>query len=148
MSQSFYASDELRRIIEEGRVSEETVAAITGISAERLASFLTESGSDMSGLSKAPSALSNDESARISGLASQLTAGMDIDDDERLQGILESLIVLYHFTPENIALLIQAQPRDVESILRDSSSIPADTKYRLALRASYLVNATEQARRR
>ena len=91
--------------------------------------------------------LSADEATRLSVLASQILQGFDIGDDERLQAILEGLTTQFHLTLENVALLTRLGSADVAAALRDPSSLPAERKYALATRLSYLTNAVERARR-
>lgn len=145
-SQAINIVDELRRIIAEGLISEEALQTITGISGEALASFLS-SPSGEAGLSTSPSAYSEDESARLCGLVGQLTAGLQIDDDVRLEAIIETLTVQHRLTLQNIALLTQIELDDVESFLSAPSSVPPEKKYALGLRALYLINAVANAAR-
>lgn len=71
-------ADELGRLIEEGRISEDALQAMTNMPPERLRSFLDEAEPGMTRLTTRPPALSNDESARLSSLAAQLTEGMRV----------------------------------------------------------------------
>jgi hypothetical protein len=137
-------ADELRRIIAEGRISEEALRAITGIAGERLADFLDRS---VAGLSAKAPVLSGDETTRLSVLGSQLVQGLEIDDDERLRGILEGLTIEFKLTPQNIALLTATNLEDVETCLRDPGTVPSERKYSLGLRVSYLNLAIANARR-
>lgn len=145
-SQAHNTADELTRVIAEGRISEDALRAITGIEQEKLRSLLDAAQPGVTGLATQPQALSEDESVRLSVLAAQLTHGLQIDDDERLKAIFESLTVECSLTPENIAELIRLDVGDVESALGEPQSIPAEKKYQLALRGSYLINAASRAR--
>ena len=144
-SQAFNTSDELARIIAEGRVSVDALQAITRIPPQRLRSFLGEAGSGAAGLTTEPQALSGDEGARLATLASQITQGLEIDDDERLQAILEGLTTQFRLSEENIALLAHVGLEDVEAALRDPALLPSERKYSLALRVSYIATAVNQA---
>lgn len=147
-SQTFNPADELRRIIAEGRISEDALQAMTGIQPEKLRSFLNDAKPGMTGLTTEPQALSNDESARLSILAAHLTEGMRIGDDERLKAIFESLTIECRLTPQNIAQLTGLDVDDLESALRDPRTVPIEKKYELAIKGSYLINAVNQVRGR
>jgi hypothetical protein len=142
----YNSADELRRIIAEGRISEDALQAITGIQPEKLRSFLNEAMSGTTGLTTEPQALSNDESARLSILAAHLTEGLRIGDDERLKAIFESLTIECRLTPRNIAQLTGLDVDDLESALRDPRTVPLEKKYELAIKGSYLINAVNGAR--
>ncbi|MGO1316798.1 MAG: HTH domain-containing protein [Cellulomonadaceae bacterium] len=145
-SQAHNTTDELRQIIAQGRISEDALHAITGIGREKLRPLLYEAQPEVTGLTTQPQALSDEESVRLSVLAAQLTDGLQIDDDERLKAIFESLTVECGLTLQNIAEFIGLDAGDVESALGAPQSIPADTKYQLAIRGSYLINAANRAR--
>jgi hypothetical protein len=144
-SQAFNTVGELRLIIGDGRISDDALQSITGISGESLASLLRETPSIEPGLSASPSALSGEEIARLSGLTAQLTEGFLIDDDIRLKGIIESLTAQCHLTHENIALLTRIGIDDLETFLSDPDAVSLEKKYELAVRASYLINAVANA---
>lgn len=144
-SQTFNTSDELRRVIAEGRISEDALQAITSIHPDKLRAFLDEPLPGATGLTRTPQELSGDERARLSVLASQITQGLEINDDERLQAILEGLTAQFRLTVVNIALLADVELEDVETALRDPGSLSAETKYRLALKTLYVGNAINQA---
>ncbi|SIR79440.1 hypothetical protein SAMN05880568_1505 [Microbacterium sp. RURRCA19A] len=80
-------------------------------------------------------------------LSAQLTYGLDIDDDERLLGILQSLTVECHLSLENVARLTGLDLDDLILASRDPQKLSSDTRYAIALRASYLINAANQSRR-
>ncbi|QYF75157.1 HTH domain-containing protein [Cryobacterium sp. PAMC25264] len=137
---------ELRRIIAAGQVSEDALEAITGISAEKLRSFLDDARPRVLGLTSERLVLSTDESTRLSVLAAQLTVGLPIGDDERLRATIESLTVECRLTLANIARLTGLAIDDLASALRDPRTVSLDTKFRLAGRCSYLINAVNRAR--
>lgn len=137
-------AESLLRLIAAGAITEEALQAMTGIEPHRLRRFLDDAGVD--GLSSSPQSLSPDENARISTLEAQLTAGMEIEDDERLKAVLESLTIEYHLEPEHIARLSGLSTDDITHALDDPSSMPPETKYRAATRSSYLLNAVDRAR--
>jgi hypothetical protein len=136
---------ELRRIVAEGRISEESLQAITGIPADAIASLLGATHDREPGLSAPPSAFSPDEVLRLSALVGQLTEGLQIDDDVRLTAIVQTLTVQFRMTHQHIALLTGIDLNDLESVLNDPNTVPAERKYELAIRASYLMNAIGNA---
>ncbi|WEO77270.1 hypothetical protein BJQ94_18265 [Cryobacterium sp. SO2] len=146
-AEAFNPADELKRTIAEGGISEDALRAITGIQPEKLRSFL-DADPGMTGLTTERRALSIDESSRLSILAAHLTQGMQIDDDERLTAIFESLTLDCHLTLDNIAQLTGLDIDDLDSALRDPRTVPMHKKYELAIKGSYLVNAVNQARGR
>jgi hypothetical protein len=121
-SETYNTADELRRIIAEGRISEEALQSITGIEPEKLRSLFDEAEPGTTGLTREPQALSNDESARLSALAAQLTEWLRIGDDERLKAIFESLTIECRLTLQSIAQLTGLDVDDLESALRDRTS--------------------------
>ncbi|WP_130177513.1 HTH domain-containing protein [Cryobacterium sp. SO1] len=147
-SKAFDTADELRRMISEGHISEESLEVITGIQREKLRSFLDEQTPWTTGLVAEAQALSNDESTRLSVLAAQLTDGLSISDDARLKAIFESLTIECHFTLGNIAKLTGLDLDVLESALRDPQVVSADKKYELSSKGSYLINAVNRARDR
>lgn len=143
-SETYNTADELRRIVAEGRISEDALQAITGIQPEMLRPFLDEAKPGMTGLTT--QALSSDESARLSILAAHLTEGLRIGDDERLKAIFESLTIECRLTLRNIARLTGLDVEDLEGALRDPRTVPIEKKYELAIKGSYLINAVNRAR--
>lgn len=148
MSELFNPAEDLGRIMAEGRITEEALEAITGIRPDRIWSFVKHGTGARSGLTTAPHALSNEETSRLSVLVAQLTEGLPTGDDERLKAIYESLTVECRLTLQNIAQLTGLDGDDVEAALRDPRTIPVETKYELASRGAYLINAINQARAR
>lgn len=147
-SETFNPVDELKRILAEGRISEDALQAITGIQPEKLRSFLDDAKPGMTALATEPQALSGEESTRLSILAAHLTEGLRIGDDERLKAIFESLTMECRLTLRNIAQLTGLDIDDLRSALRDPRTVPIDKKYELAITGSYLINAVNQARGR
>ncbi|RFA10892.1 hypothetical protein B7R54_18020 [Subtercola boreus] len=142
-------ADELRILIGDGGITEDAVRSITGITTEKLRSFLNQAQSGMVVADpEKMEVLSTDESMRLSILVAQLTAGFQIDDDERLTAILESLTLECGLTVPNIARLTGLEIEDLESGLHDPASVPIEKKYALALRSSYVINAVGLARTR
>lgn len=139
-------SEELRRLMVEGSISEVALQAITGIQSEKLRFFLENRMPVMTRFTTDPLALSDDEAMRLSILSGQLTEGMRIGGDERLKAIFESLTIECRLTPQALALLMGLDVDDVESVLRDPRTVPIQKKYELALKGSYLINAVNQAR--
>ena len=74
----------------------------------------------------------------LSGL---LTLGLEEDDDVRLRALVETLSQQYKLTHENIARLIDADVADVEAVATNTTEVDASTKFRLALRLSYVLTA-------
>jgi hypothetical protein len=145
-SETHNTAEELRRIIAEGRISEDALQAITGIRPEKLRSFLNEAKPGMTGLTTEPQVLSNGESMMLSILAAHLIEGLQIGDDERLKAIFESLSIECRLTLQNIAQLTGLDADDLQSALRDPRAVPIEKKYELAIRGSYLIGAVNRAR--
>ncbi len=138
---------DLRRLIAEDRISEEALSAILRIEPGKLAALLVDDTPPRGGMVLDEPRLSPEEATRVSRFTAQLTYGLDIDDDERLQGILESLAVECRLSLDNIAGLTGLDVHDLRVARREPRNLPSDTKYAVALRTSYLVNAVNQARR-
>lgn len=146
MSTEAYDVDEgLGHLIDTGRISPESLSAITGITTTTLQDYLA-AGHQL-GTTAAPSALSGTQSTQLSTLSVLLTEGLTEDDDVRLRALVETLTLQYNLTHENIALLIDADAADVEAIATDAATVDADRKYRLALRLSYVLTAISNAER-
>jgi hypothetical protein len=140
--------DGVNRLIEEGILTERALEAMTLIDAVRLRAALSDGPGMQVPTASRERVLTNDETRRLSVLAAQLTEGLTIDDDDRLKGIIESLTSDVHLSVDSVAQLLDASPADLESVLADPRSVPADAKYSLAIRCSYLMNAVNSARSR
>ncbi|WP_440708237.1 HTH domain-containing protein [Herbiconiux sp. YIM B11900] len=138
-TEAFDAPSQLRRLLADGAISASGLQAITGVGEDALRSFVY--GHAESGMTSDPTAVSADQSVRLSTLAAQLTGGMAIPDDERLKGILESLTTASHLTTENLDRLTGLDARDLDKALCAPESVPVDKKYEIAVRCSYLINA-------
>jgi hypothetical protein len=143
--EAFNVESELRRIVAEGRISEESLQTITGIPGDVIASLLSDARERELGLSAPPSKLSPDQIGRLSALVDQLTEGLQIDDDTRLKAIIQTLTEQFRMTHQHIALLTGIDLNDLKSALYDPDTAKAERKYELAIRASYLMNAIGNA---
>lgn len=146
MSTEAYDVDQgLRHLIDTGRISPESLSAITSITATTLHEYLA--AKHQPGVTAAPSALSGTQSTQLSMLSVLLTEGLAEDDDVRLRALVETLTHQYNLTHENIALLIDADVSDVDAVALDAATIDAAKKYRLAVRLSYVLAAISNAER-
>jgi hypothetical protein len=146
MSTEAYDVDQgLHHLVKTGRLSIESLSAITGIPATALHEYLA--AENQPGLSGTPATLSGTQSAQLSMLSVHLTEGLAEDDDVRLRALVETLTLQYNLTHENIALLIDADATDIESAATDAATIDADKKYRLALRLFYVLTSISNAER-
>mgnify|MGYP000574859250 CR=1 FL=1 len=148
MVQGQNVADDLRRLIDEGRTSLQTLHVVTRIPAETITAFLEDKSSGSTELTAQEPALSPDEIQRVSVLAAQLTYGFEIDDDERLRSILEALTAECGFTLHHISRLTGIPVDDLTLALDDPGALPSETRYRIAMRAAYLINAANQAQPR
>ncbi|OUE25957.1 HTH domain-containing protein [Clavibacter michiganensis] len=137
--------DELGRLIATGHISVTSLHAITGIPVDALESFLGAAPPGPPSVTATPAAVSGDDGGRLSGLTAQLVHGVQIDDDNRLQGILDSLTAQFHLTHENIALLTGVRVEDLEAFVRDPETVTDATKWRLGIRSSYIITAIGNA---
>lgn len=142
---SFNTSEEVSRLLAEGQVSEEALRAITGIASESLRSFMSERAG---ALTAEPQALSGEEGERLSVLAAQLTQGMQVDNDQRLRAIYESLTMECRLTRRNIAALTGIAIEDLDIVLSDPRALSFEKRYDLAVKGAYLINAVNRARGR
>ncbi len=140
--------EQLQGLIDAGRVSLEAISLMTGIEIESLQAFVDSDGSRAQvELVQAETPLLPGDTGRLATLIAQLTEGLQIDDDERVQGILETLVAACGLTAGNLARLLGVDESIVSSALDDISSIPAAVRYTLGVRGSYLIGAVNQARR-
>ena len=144
-SETFNTAHQLRRLVEEGGISLDALEAITGIPSNTLAPLLEHAGRDAPGLSLTATELSADEDIRLSILASQLSEGFRDDDDFRITAMIEALMTQCRLTAQNIALLTGLELSSIERFASDPAAVPVQTKYQLAVRISYLVNAANAA---
>lgn len=135
-------------MVSDGRLSVEALEAITGIDPDTLAAVLRDRRPPTVMVPIEPVRLSPEESSRLSTLAAQLTVGFEIDSDARIVAMLESLVEPGLLTLSNIAGIMRVDVADLEDVLRDVAAVPAERKYDLGVRVSYLVNALNQARER
>lgn len=139
---------EIRKMIDDGRLSLDAVERMTGIEHQSLVSFLEDDHSAASTeLLQAETPLMAGDSGRLATLVAQLTEGLQIDDDARVKGILESLVAACGLTPDNLAKLLGVDERTVTSALDDIASMSIEARYVLGIRGSYLIGAINQARR-
>lgn len=138
--------DNLRRLVYTGRISQQVLVAATGIPAERLERLLAGTPRETHGLVAAPALLSPDESMRLSLLTAKLIAGLPVNDDERLTGIVETLIEEFGLSLQQLSHLVEVDPEDIEGVLSDPAAVPSETKYHAGLRCSYLLYALAEAR--
>ena len=136
---------ELRRVVAEGRITIGSLSAATGISSTLLLRLTSESVDDGSGITARAGLLTSEETVRVTGLVARLTAGSGIDDDIRLRSILETLTCTLELTPTNIAGLTGIDVAAVDAALHDPRDVAMDTRYALAVRASYLLHAMGDA---
>ena len=137
---------DLRRLIAEGCISEGALQAVTRITQEMIAAFLADDSAGAERPVAEEPTLSPQEMTRVSILGAQLAYGFEIDDDERLRAILETLTVECGFTLPHISRLTRVALDDLTTALDDPGALESEGRYRIALRASYLINAVNQAR--
>lgn len=135
----------LRHLIDTGRISPESISAMTGIAPEHMREYLASE--HRTGMTAAPSGLSGAQTTQLSMLSVLLTEGLAEDDDIRLRALVETLTQQYHLTHENVALLIDTDVADVEAAVLDARRVDASKKYRLALRLSYVLTALSNVER-
>ncbi|WP_412148584.1 HTH domain-containing protein [Curtobacterium flaccumfaciens] len=146
MSTEAYDVDQgLRHLVKSGRMSTESLSAITGIATTTLQGHLA--GDNEPGMTAPTSALTGSQGTQLAMLAVLLTDGLNEDDDVRLRALVESLTLQYKLTHENIALLIDADAADIAAIADDAAQVDAGKKYRLGVRLSYLLTAIGNAER-
>lgn len=141
--------EELSRLITEGAITEQALQAMTQIDSAKLHAAL-ESGQHRPTMmvSADGQLFTNDENMRLSMLAGHLANGMSLPDDERLTSIVESLIGEVHLTVDNVARLADVSAQDVSQVLHSPEAVPAEVKYAIAIRTSYLINVINTARGR
>lgn len=139
---------DVRRLIAEGRISERALQVVMQIAPEKIAAFLADDSAGATGLVTEEPALSPEESTRVSILTAQLAYGFEIDDDERLRATLEALTAECGFTLQHLSRLTGLAIDDLTTALDNPGALQSETRYRIALRASYLINAANQARAR
>ncbi len=137
-------AEELGDLIERGSMTVETLSAATGISTDRLKQYLEAASQHPDAFTPEPS-LSPSERQSLSVLSAKLCTGLSIDDDERLQGLLETLIAEFKMDTSSVASLTGVSREDVERILASPNEVHESAKYRAGLRFLYLNHALGSA---
>jgi|GEM_PF-1163031 len=150
-SSTYNPVDRLQQLLREGKISRESVLAIMEASPEWLESYLAQTGSDAPGMTVGSSGYSWDSeddlrASRLTGFVGVLTHAFDIEEDERVHAIIETFPDMFQLSYENVAALTGLDARDIASFMSDPSSVSFETRYKLGVRCSYLLNAIGQAR--
>lgn len=146
---TFEIPSDLRRLISEGKISEDGVATIARLNPDALRKFLEQDGRSAVGVVSITSdkpPLSDEATWRVIVLTGNLTTGMDVENDARLTAILEGLTITFPLTIENLSRLTGISAADFEQALIDPKLIPIATKYDMAIKASYIFSTLQQAR--
>lgn len=140
-------ADDLRRLISDGALSVDALHTLTGIDPTKLTALLSSGTPAGMALTTTDTiSLTADESRRISILSAQLSEGLRIEHDERLQSIFETLTLECGLTLDNLTRLTGVEAHTLAAALHAPDTLSADTKYSLALTGSYLITAANQAR--
>lgn len=145
---TFNTATEIKRLLAQGKLKPESLAAAASIEIEQLKQFLVAYGPTAETPPTSISSLSDKEIVRLSTLTAQLTTGLAIDDDERVRAYVETLSEQFGFVRENIALLIGVSRASIDAFLADADSVDTNTKYRIGVRCGYLISAITQAHAR
>lgn len=141
--EAFDVDQGLRDLVSTGKITVESLSAITGITTTALQQYLSETHSP--GMVAPGSGLPGTQGAQLAMLSGLLTIGLEEDDDVRLRALVETLTDQYNLTHENIALLIDVDVADVDAVAFDAATVGAEKKYRLAVRLSYVLTAISNA---
>ena len=124
----------LMSLIENGKISRETICIAAKISEETLADYLLENRSR----------LNSEDVLYLDKLAMLVGQGLPlVTEDERVKAILESLIYEYGFTSEQLSRLLNIELELLEAIL-NSEEVDLDKRYQLAVKEAYLFYALKR----
>ena len=124
----------LMSLIENGKISRETICIAAKISEETLADYLLRNRSR----------LNSEDVLYLDKLAMLVGQGLPlVTEDERVKAILESLIYEYGFTSEQLSRLLNIELELLEAIL-NSEEVDLDKRYQLAVKEAYLFYALKR----
>lgn len=127
-------SDVLMSLIEDGKISRETICIAAKISEKVLTEYLLGN----------KSRLNPDDILYLDELAMLIGHGLAlVTEDERVKAILENLICDYGFTPEQLSSLLNIDLEILKDIL-NSEEVSLGDKYLLAVKESYLFYALKR----
>lgn len=125
--------DKLNHLLEEGKISIQTLECITGLDSKTISLFLTGEGvlSD-----------SYEENSRwilrLTEIAMMLDEGMKISDNERIKGIIDVLCEVYKMKYKEIACCIGIEEREIINFLNKPEQVSYEKRYQLAVKISML----------
>lgn len=132
MKKSPYMS--LRNMISEGKISEKTIRIAAKISEEELNKYIA--GQEMG--------LNSEDIAYLDELTMLIGVGMTIvNQDDRMKGVLESLIDYYGFSTKELSNLLNIRLEVIQNVL-DGKENDLNEKYLLSVSAWYLFYALKK----
>lgn len=126
--------DLLKVIINDLKISLESLNLISGISETSINSYVNKSS-----VSNIEELFDHQKRAELDSLVSLLSQGMfTCGNDERIQVVLDVLLSDYKFSVETISLYTNVSKEDIQNFISDCMSVPIETKYKLAVPVLFL----------
>lgn len=123
------SQSELNRLVEQGFMSIETLAQIGKVEENDIKKFLA--GEE--------NMLSFEERGRLAHISAMLHEGMElIEDDERVQGIIDVLKDIYKIDNRAIAHYIDVDEQTLSNFMVNPDSISYEIRYKIGVRVSML----------
>lgn len=140
-------AQQLRSLIETGGVTIDAIASIVDVEPE-VVERLRVGDSTSAFVAPGQRSLDPDQAARLAGLVAQLSDGMQIDDEQRIVGMLDAIESQFGMTTSSIAALISVPVDTLASMRAEPRSVPESDRLAIAVRVSYLMIAISNARSR
>jgi hypothetical protein len=138
--EGYSTGSELKALLDQGAISIDSMMTISGLDREAL-EYVISTDRGPSGLVSGHSAISAEDSARLSALVAKLRQGLAIADDDRVAGIIQTLTGQFHLTYRQLGLLVGIPSEELKNMTRVNSEVSTALKYSAGLRLSYLLLA-------
>lgn len=124
-------SELLKKIIENYRISPESLSKITGVDTEFIKG-LAEGKGDLFDISEVTK-------ITFTNLMVMLSLGVSsVNEDDRVKSIIDTLNEMYGISYDTIAIYAQMDKEDILQFLQDSSHVSSEKKYKVAVTSLFL----------
>lgn len=126
----------LAKLEDSYHVTKETIERMVGLKAETLSAYLREERT-----------LTSDEQQRLGTVCEILLNGVTgVNDDNRIRGVLDHLVEDFSISYETLSLFSNVAAEDIKQFREGEEALSDDKKYRLSVKAYYLLLIASQNR--